>query len=143
MLPQSYFVNFLYSLYFDGTTDNVFINKKKTHYFVKRLYICCNQEKKKKSCIVGFYSYLSKIYQQKGGCVCWHVSDYEMNAQASAANLHEHKKATATKSPEEFLNVSSIPDRARNKIRLKNYRKRTRKGLLEMLPGILSLQKCN
>lgn len=66
-----------------------------------------------------------------------------MNAQASAANLHEHKKATATKSPEEFLNVSSIPDRARNKIRLKNYRKRTRKGLLEMLPGILSLQKCN
>lgn len=56
-----------------------------------------------------------------------------MTVQTPASYLYEQEKTTATKSPEEFLKASSVPDRARNKIRLKKYRKATRTGLLGIL----------
>lgn len=44
------------------------------------------------------------------GCVCWHVSDSRVTVQTPAAYLYEQEKATATKSPEEFLKASSVPE---------------------------------
>lgn len=106
----------------------IYFLREKNPVLSKEIINLLQTEKKKKLLFFcRILLLLVKEISKQTGCVCWHVSDSEMTVQTPAAYLYEQEKATATKSPAEFLKASSVPDRARNKIRLKKY-KATRKG---------------